>query len=269
MTMVDQGNAPDVAPKEKKWTSWSVVGMSDGTLRCKRTNVEDEKDAEYRKVPKPVFSPERIQMELQPINDELVIPCAACARKHLSAAIAHYADSLTGELPVYWRTLFARAMINLCEATEGYKSHLPFAVGLFVKAEQECGCPEQRTEIRKFRLTITDGRWGPVPPDIYPPEYDWYRAHVLEAEREYPDIRTAVEREPFYRDNMSEQELRQAEVNYRLAQLRWLDENVFGILPVEKGDKEMATCSKKGCKAACKGGKTAPAKKKATPKKGK
>lgn len=58
--MVDQGNAPDVAPKEKKWTSWSVVGMSDGTLRCKRTNVEDEKDAEYRKVPKPVFSPEEM-----------------------------------------------------------------------------------------------------------------------------------------------------------------------------------------------------------------
>ena len=31
----------------------------------------------------------------------------------------------------------------------------------------------------------------------------------------------------------------------------------------------MATCSKKGCKAACKGGKTAPAKKKAPTKKGK
>ena len=77
-----------------------------------------------------------------------------------------------------------------------------------------------------------------------------------------------MEREPFYRDNMSYVELGQAEVNYRLAQLKWLDENVFGILPVEKGDKEMATCNKKGCKAACKGGKTAPAKKAPT-KKGK
>ena len=90
---------------------------------------------------------------------------------------------------------------------------------------------------------------------------EWYRAHVLEAEREYPDIRTAVEREPFYRDNMSEPELRQAEVNYRLAQLRWLDENVFGLKSVEKGEEQMA-CNK-AKKAACKGGKSMPAKGKA------
>lgn len=210
-------------------------------------------------------------MELQPINDELVIPCAACARKHLSAAIAHYADSNAngGEAINYHEVLVARALINLCEAEEGYDSHRPFAVGLLVKAEQECADSGTRNAIRRFRLDVCDGKYDFVFPGIYPTELEWYRAHVLEAEREYPDIRTAVEREPFYRDNMSEQELRQAEVNYRLAQLKWLDENVFGIIPVEKGDKEMATCSKKGCKAACKGGKTAPAKKKAPTKKGK
>lgn len=210
-------------------------------------------------------------MELQPINDELVIPCAACARKHLSAAIAHYADSNAngGEAINYHEILVARALINLCEAEEGYGSHRPFAVGLLVKAEQECADSGTRNAIRRFRLDVCDGKYDFVFPGIYPTELEWYRAHVLEAEREYPDIRTAVEREPFYRDNMSEQELRQAEVNYRLAQLKWLDENVFGIIPVEKGDKEMATCSKKGCKAACKGGKTAPAKKKAPTKKGK
>ncbi len=205
---------------------------------------------------------------MQETNDELMMPCAQCARKHLSAAIAHYVDSPTGEMPTYWGVLFARAMINLCEATEGYKSHMPFAVGLFVKAEQECGVPERRLAIRKFRLSVTEGRWDPVLPEVYPKEFDWYSAHVIEAEREYPDIRTAVEREPFYRDNMSEPELRQAEVNYRLAQLRWLDENVFGTAsPKEKGEAEMATkaatkkagkakasaaCAKK---AACKGGK--------------
>lgn len=47
-------------PQEKKWTEWSVVSMTDGTLRCKRTNVEDDKDAEYRQVPRPVFSPEEL-----------------------------------------------------------------------------------------------------------------------------------------------------------------------------------------------------------------
>ena len=207
---------------------------------------------------------------MQEINDELMMPCAQCARKHLSAAIAHYADSgkIVGAMQ-YHGILVARALINLCEADEGYGSHRPFAVGLLVKAEQECTDPGARGAIRGFRLAVCEGKYDFVFPGIYPTELEWYRAHVLEAEREYPDIRTAVEREPFYRDNMSDVELGQAEVNYRLAQLKWLDENVFGILPVEKGDKEMATCSKKGCKAACKGGKTAPAKKKAPTKKGK
>ena len=208
-------------------------------------------------------------MELQPINDELMIPCAFCARKHLSAAIAHYADAGNlGSVMQDHGVLVARALINLCEAEEGYDSHRPFAVGLLVKAEQECTDPGARGTIRGFRLAVCEGKYDFVFPGIYPTELEWYRAHVLEAEREYPDIRSAVEREPFYRDNMSEPELRQAEINYRLAQLKWLDENVFGTIPVEKGDKEMATCNKKGCKAACKGGKTAPAKK-APAKKGK
>ena len=209
-------------------------------------------------------------MELQPINDELMIPCAFCARKHLSAAIAHYADSgkFAGAMQ-YHGILVARALINLCEAEEGYDSHRPFAVGLLVKAEQECTDSETRNVIRGLRLDVCGGKRYYELLYVYPTELEWYRAHVLEAEREYPDIRTAVEREPFYRDNMSEPELRQAEVNYRLAQLKWLDENVFGTIPVEKGGKEMATCNKKkGCKAACKGGKTAPAKK-APAKKGK
>ena len=206
-------------------------------------------------------------MELQPINDELMIPCAFCARKHLSAAIAHYADSgkIVGAMQ-YHGILVARALINLCAADEGYGSHRPFAVGLLVKAEQECTDPGARGAIRGFRLAVCEGKYDFVFPGIYPTELEWYRAHVLEAEREYPDIRTAVEREPFYRDNMSDVELGQAEVNYRLAQLRWLDENVFGKKPVEKGGDKMAKAVKKpapkaakaakgGCKGACKGGK--------------
>ena len=42
--------------QEKKWTEWSVVGMGDGTLRCRRTNVADDKDAEYSEVDPPAFS---------------------------------------------------------------------------------------------------------------------------------------------------------------------------------------------------------------------
>lgn len=205
-------------------------------------------------------------MELQPINDELMIPCAFCARKHLSAAIAHYADAGNRDGAMqYHGILVARALINLCEADEGYASHRPFAVGLLVKAEQECTDPGVRDAIRGFRLAVCSGKHYYEPPCSCPTETEWYLAHVLEAEREFPDIRTAVEREPFYRDNMSDAELMQAEVNYRLAQLRWLDENIFGLKSVEKGDN-MACNTKKGCKGACKGGKSA---KKAPVKKGK
>ena len=196
------------------------------------------------------------------INDELMMPCAQCCRKHLSAAITYYADAGNlGGVMQYHGVLLARALINLCEAEEGYGSHRPFAVGLLVKAEQECTDSETRNVIRGFRLDVCGGKRYYDPLYVYPTEMEWYRAHVLEAEREYPDIRTAVEREPFYRDNMSEPELRQAEVNYRLAQLRWLDENVFGLKSVEKGEEQMA-CNK-AKKAACKGGKSMPAKGKA------
>lgn len=196
------------------------------------------------------------------INDELMMPCAQCCRKHLSAAIAHYADAGNlGKVMQCYGVFVARALINLCEAEEGYGSHRPFAVGLLVKAEQECTDADTRNVIRSFRLDVCSGKRYYDPLYVYPTEMEWYRAHVLEAEREYPDIRTAVEREPFYRDNMSEPELRQAEVNYRLAQLRWLDENVFGLKSVEKGEEQMA-CNK-AKKAACKGGKSMPAKGKA------
>ena len=45
---------------EKKWTEWSVVSTGGGTIRCKRTNVADDKDAEYRDPSRPSFSPEEI-----------------------------------------------------------------------------------------------------------------------------------------------------------------------------------------------------------------
>lgn len=200
----------------------------------------------------------------EPVNDELMMPCAACCRKHLSAAIAYYSASGWPADAPYWSVVFARALVNLCESTEGYGSHRAFAVGLCVVAEEECDDLQARQSIREFRLALTDrGCEDPFVQDgIRPSHAAMYLAHVVEAEREYPDIMTAVEREPFYRDNMSEPELRQAEVNYRLAQLRWLDENVFGLKAVEKGEEDMA-CAKKAVKAAAKGGKAkaAPAKK--------
>lgn len=227
---------------------------------------------------------------MQEINDELMIPCADCARKHISAAIAHYVHEVGSPHPILSsHVLLARAFINVIEASEGYSSHLPFAIGLMVMAEETAYDPDVRMRIRKLRLEVTERGKGFMPTTSQVSHLDEdgkpvdliysiggvpvtmrerMIAHVEEAEREFPEIRTAVDRNQFYRDNMSEPELRQAEVNYRLAQLRWLDENVFGVKPVEKGDNEMATkkanpFAKKGAKAepkaakkaACKGGK--------------
>lgn len=202
------------------------------------------------------------------INDKLMVPCAQCCRKHLSAAIAHYVDSnKPGGIVKYYGVLMARALINLCEAAEGYESHRIFAVGLFVKAEQECVDTVKRNAIRDFRLAVCDGKLDDVPMCVYPSEIEWYQAHVLEAERELPEIREAVDREPFYRGTGVDAS--QSEIDYRLAQLKWLDENIFGLKPVEKGEDKMA-CKKTAPKAAakkaaCKGGCT----KKGSCKKGK
>lgn len=211
---------------------------------------------------------------MQEINDELMIPCAQCARKHLSAAIGYYADAVPNEAEAYelkeWKVLFARGLVNLCEATEGYASHLPFAVGLFVKAEEAARNAETRKAIREFRTAVVAGKWPQVPAgfDIYPSSLDWYHAHLQEAEREFPELSAGGWECVEARANASLEERKQAEIETRLNELKWLDENVFGVKPVEKGDKEMATkkanpFAKKGVKAdpkaakkaACKGGK--------------
>lgn len=189
------------------------------------------------------------------VNDELVMPCAQCCRKHLSAAIASYADTnwssvnMFDESTGYWHCLVARAFINLTEARQGYESHRLFAIGLLVQAEIECDDPVMCRDIRSLRLSVTANKKS-LPTPYYLMAVDWYRAHLYEAEREYPDIRTAVDRDLYYRNNMSEPEFRQAEVNYRLAQLAWLDENIFGTKSQEKGEAHMAT--KKATKAATK-----------------
>lgn len=203
------------------------------------------------------------------VNDELMMPCAQCCKKHLSAAIAYYCVAKSDIPTSYGHVLAARALINYAESLSGYKSHLPFAMGLLVMAEEADPYHQRDLAIacRETRLQLAEGSLTPTGVFAYPFEYsDMYQAHLDEAYREFPSIRTAVDREPFYRDNMSEPELRQAEINFRLAQIKWLDENIFGIKPVEKGEDQMA-CKKK--QAAAKGGDTMEPAKKAAAKGGK
>ena len=46
--------------KKKEMTPWRLERLSDGSLRCARNEVGDEKAVEYQKVPRPHFAPEEI-----------------------------------------------------------------------------------------------------------------------------------------------------------------------------------------------------------------
>lgn len=46
----------EMPAEEKKWSEWIVVSTNNGDLRCKRVNLADYEDIEYRPVPHPTFS---------------------------------------------------------------------------------------------------------------------------------------------------------------------------------------------------------------------
>lgn len=54
--MAEEVQEPNVPAEEKKWSEWTVVSMNDGSLRCKRVDLADEKNVEYRQVPNPSFT---------------------------------------------------------------------------------------------------------------------------------------------------------------------------------------------------------------------
>lgn len=221
---------------------------------------------------------------MQEINDELMMPCAQCCRKHLSAAIAYLA-LCSGRRPYIGggsmdpdfsaHVAAARAAVNLAEARSGYVSHRSLAIGYLVMGEEDFSVSARmRSALRSCRLDLSAGADVDVLGRMFStPEggtaqdyadnlhYAMYSAHLTEAYREYPEVRDALCEHDFHRDNMSHEEHNQAIVNFHLAQLKWLDENVFGQRPVEKGEDKMATkrAAKPAAKAAakkcaCKGG---------------
>lgn len=120
--------------------------------------------------------------------------CPNCAVKHLAAGAAYLAAPCGGDPLV----LMARAAINLDEVLAGYLSHLVFAIGFLVRAEeQSVNCPDTRKFCRQLRLDLVTG-------DVSPGDAanklrsrvdssDMARAHLAEAMRELP---SEVVREP-------------------------------------------------------------------------
>lgn len=137
------------------------------------------------------------------IVDELMTPgCPQCAIKHLSAALyykAHLNDPLA-PLPEGWRVKAAIAEINLVEVLNGYKSHLWYAVGALVVAEElsVIACAPH-DGIREARLIIEELGLKGVENALYAlftrggiRDCDRALAHYLEAVRELPGFHAAM-----------------------------------------------------------------------------
>lgn len=129
--------------------------------------------------------------------DELMTPgCPQCAIKHLSAALyykAHLNDPLA-PLPEGWRVKAAIAEINLVEVLNGYRSHLWYAVGALVVAEElsVIACAPH-DGIREARLVIEELGLKGVENALYAlftrggiRDCDRALAHCEEARRELP-----------------------------------------------------------------------------------
>lgn len=139
------------------------------------------------------------------VVDELITPgCPQCAIKHLSAALYHAArgninlTNLTGLADcerMMANVLVGIAIINLAEVRSGYASHLWFAVGALVRAEEiyaadRLGVP---LVVRDVRLLLEQKGESAVSEAIltlshavYLTPLEWLYAHYEEAVRELP-----------------------------------------------------------------------------------
>ena len=135
------------------------------------------------------------------IHDELMTPgCPQCAIKHLAAALFHVADgNLMPEdmaLTHPSASHIAVAAINLVEVRSGYLSHLWYAVGALVRAEElaaSVGVGDVGRVARETRLMLEEhGEEAVVDAlrhigtSIWLSHADWARAHFCEAVRELP-----------------------------------------------------------------------------------
>ena len=190
------------------------------------------------------------------IRDKVVMACPNCAIKHLSAALACMADAKNGSyvsVAPRTTTLIARAVVNIVEHYEGYTSHLDYAVGLMVLAEEaaiaEC-VHDLAVKLRGYRVDIMSGEISPSAlPFHAASEFgvtveDFMNAHIAEARRELPEL--------MGEDLTDDEKI--------AAAIRSVKETYFPVIPEEeKGGESVMACAKKKAvanKAACKGGKT-------------
>lgn len=198
------------------------------------------------------------------VVDELFTPgCPQCAVKHLSAALYHRAKAPAMLAPDPYMTCVCTAYINLVEVKAGYRSHLWYAVGALVRAEElmaprigGCVAREARLMLEQHGEEALPDALDCIREGTAPDHADWAAAHFDEAVRELPA----------FADEMRMDDL--------IGSIEKIREEFFpkndlagaAVAPEEgntnqEGEPTMATVKKagKGAKCAAKGGKTAKA----------
>ena len=213
------------------------------------------------------------------IVDELVTPgCPQCAVKHLSAAVAYIADGEVSakHVPsIVVGTYMARALINLVETMEGYRTHFDFAIGLLQRAEELAASDEGSSArllmyaARSIRIKLIaagpkDAAVGAAITSLEASVDHTCMAlgHIREAMRELPergiDLTLDVKRLSDMIAKIRDDYLLEPDATTAPA-----DGN---DKPATEGETDMATKKKAACKGAackgttkcaCKGGKTA------------
>lgn len=197
------------------------------------------------------------------VVDELFTPgCPQCAVKHLSAALYHRAHLASGGedlRPDPYMVDVCIAYINLVEVKAGYRSHLWYAVGALVRAEEHlaskraggCVAREARLMLEQYGEDALLDALNCIADGTVPGHEDWAAAHYAEAMRELPAMQTGMRMDDL------------------IGSIERIREEYFNLPPstVPGGDEttktekepDMATTKKaapKGAKCAAKGGKT-------------
>jgi len=137
------------------------------------------------------------------IVDELMTPgCPQCAVKHLSAALYHRAHLVGGGedlRPDPYLVDVCVAYINLVEVRAGYRSHLWYAVGALVRAEERfapriggCVAREARLMLEQYGECALIDALNCIEAGTAPGHEEWAAAHYAEAMRELPAMQAAM-----------------------------------------------------------------------------
>ena len=136
------------------------------------------------------------------VHDELMTPgCPQCAVKHLSAALYHKANEGAANTmpPDPYMTCVCTAYINLVEVRAGYRSHLWYAVGALVRAEEhfamglgDCVAREARLMLEQYGEDALIDALRCIEAGTAPGHAEWAAAHFGEARRELPAYADAM-----------------------------------------------------------------------------